>query len=85
MGGFGYKKAKFRPNKDCGHDPENRKKFNRQKDNNDIVNSAADEIILQENQKVSTEKRTHKNTKSDFYESKLYQINNMSLDDTKKT
>ena len=42
------------------HDLTNRKKFNRQQDNNDIVNSAVDEIILQENQKVSADKGAQK-------------------------
>ena len=38
--------AKSRPTKDHGNDPVNRKKFNRQQENNSIVNSSVDEILL---------------------------------------
>ena len=67
--------------KDCGHDNANRKKFNRQKEMNDIVNSTVDEILTQENNKVSTVKETYENVEYDFDENKLYRIDNMSLDD----
>ena len=40
------------------------------------------EIFTQENQNVSAEKESHENIESDFYESKLYQMYNMDLDDT---
>ena len=43
-----------------------------------------DEILLQENQKVSADKGANKNIESDFDENKLYQIDNMSLDNTKE-
>ena len=43
-----------------------------------------DEIPLQVNQKVSTEKGSHENIESDLDESELYQMDNMSLDDTKE-
>ena len=72
-----------RPTKYRGHNPANRNKFNRQQEKNDIVNSAVDEILLQEDQKVSAEKGAHENIESDFDENKLYQINIMSLEDTK--
>ena len=42
-----------------------------------------DEIILQENSKVSTEAEAHEMIKSDNFENHLYQIDNMSLDDNK--
>ena len=43
-----------------------------------------DGILLQENQKVSAEKESHGNIESGFDESKLYQVDNMSLEDTKE-
>ena len=39
--------TKVRPTKDRGHNPTKKKKFNRQEYNNDIVNHAVDEILLQ--------------------------------------
>ena len=75
--------AKSRPNKDCENYPKNRNKFNRQKDNNTIVNNAVNEIVLQETQKVSAQKGAYENIESDFDNNKLYQINNMSLEETK--
>ena len=79
-GDFGSKYAKNRPTKDRGQD---QRKFNSQQDNNSIVNSLFDEILLQENQKVSTENWTKENIESDSDENELYQINSMSLDDKK--
>ena len=49
-----------------------------------IVNIAVDEILLHENRKVSYEKGSHENIESDFDECRLYQVSNMSLDDTKE-
>ena len=83
MGYFGSKYAKIRPTKYRRQDPVNRKKINRQQENSTIVNRAVNEILLYENQKASAEKRARENNESDFDESELYQIDNMSLDDTK--
>ena len=71
------------PTKDHGHDPVNGNKFNGQKQKNAIVNQEMDEIILQENSKVSTEAEAHEMIKPDINENHLYQIDNMSLDDNK--
>ena len=54
-------------------------KFNRQKENNCIVNYAVDEMLLQENNKVSTE-----NIESELDGNDLYHIYNMSLDNKKE-
>ena len=48
---FGYKYAKIRSTKDIEHNHTNRNKFNRQQENNDIVNSAVDEIFLHQKKK----------------------------------
>ena len=42
------------------------------------------EILLNENQKVSAEKEAHENIESNFDESELYQIDNMSIITQKK-
>ena len=81
---FGYKYVNCRPTKVCGHDPVPIKIFNRKKENNSSVKSAVDEILLHKNQKLSAEKEAHEKFESDFDENELYQIDNMSLDDTKK-
>ena len=39
-----------------------------------------DEIILQEDNKVSAEEEAHENIEHDFYENYMYHIDNMSLD-----
>ena len=61
-----------------------RNKFNRHQEKNSIVNSAVDEIFLQENKKVIARKGKNEKIKPDFDENKLYHIINMSLDDTKE-
>ena len=59
MGDFGCKYYKIRPNEDRGNDPPTRKKFNRYQEKNAIINHALDEILLQENNKVSAEAKAH--------------------------
>ena len=56
LGDFGSKYAKIRLTNNRGHNPANRNKYTRKRYNNDIVNSEVDEIILQENDKVSAGK-----------------------------
>ena len=58
--------------------------FNRQKENNAIVNNVVDEIILQENNKVSAEAEAHE--KNEYYidDNDLYHVDNMSLDDNRE-
>ena len=66
LGDFGFKYVKIIPTKYRERDPVPRKTFNTQQENNYIVNNAVDEILLQENQKVSAEKESHENIESDF-------------------
>ena len=80
MGDFGSKQVKSRPTKDRGNDPVPGNNVCSQKENNAIVNNAVDEILLHKNQKLSTKKKLKKNVDSDFYENKLYLINNTNLD-----
>ena len=46
MGDFGTMYAKVGPTKDCERNPVPGKTFNRQHENNAIVNNAVDEILL---------------------------------------
>ena len=42
-----------------------------------------DEILIHENQKVSSEKEATERVESGFYENERYSIDNMSLEDKK--
>ena len=68
LGDFGSKYAKISPNKDHRHDPTTKKKFNRQHNDNDIVNSLVDKILMRENQKLSSDEGAHENIESNFDE-----------------
>ena len=56
LGDSGSNQVKIRHTNNRGHNPANRNKYTRKRYNNDIVNSEVDEIILQENDKVSAGK-----------------------------
>ena len=58
--------------------------FNRQKQNNDIVNHEVDDIILQENSKVSAEAEAQESIYSEIEEKDLYNMNDMSIDENKQ-
>ena len=81
MWDFFPKYAKIRPTKDCVQNPTYRKIIIIQQENNDIVNYAVDEILLQENIKVSAEAEAHINIESKLEENDIYQTNNTSLYD----
>ena len=66
------------------NNPTTRDKFNRQKENNAIVNNEVDEIILQENNKLIAEYEAHENTDSEIDENNIYEIDNMILDEKKE-
>ena len=84
LGRIFSKYSKSRPTKDLGHDHASKNKFNIQQENNTIVNNTVDEIILQENNKLSAEAESHKNIDSEIDENDLYLIDNMSLDENKE-
>ena len=84
LGYFFSKYVKSRSTKDRGHDPISRNNFHRQQENNDITNSAVDEILLHENEKISAVKEAPKKVEYGFDENELYQIDNISLEDTKE-
>ena len=53
-------------------------------ENNDIVNNALDEILLIKNQKVSAVREAPEFQDSDYDEDDVYQVDKMSLEDTKE-
>ena len=53
-------------------------------ENKSIVNNALDEILLTENQKVSAAREAPEFLDSDYDENYLYQVDKMSLEDTKE-
>ena len=69
LGYFGSKYIKSIPTKKRGHDPVPIKRFNIQQENNYIVNSSVDLIILHKNLK-KCEKEARENVESDFDKSK---------------
>ena len=81
---FGFKYAKRRHTKYRDNNPANIETFNRQQENNAIVKQWVDEILLEEDNKVSAEEEAQENIESDFNENDLYHIDNMSLDDKKE-
>ena len=84
MGYFGYTYSKSRPTKDRGHEPTTNKQIGRQKDNNTIFQHAVDDIILQDNKKLSAEAEAHENIDDEMYKNGLYDIDNRSLDERKE-
>ena len=83
LGDFGSKYSKIRHTNNRGQNPENRNKYTRQQYNNAIVNSAVDEIILQENNKLSDGTEAQDIIESEFDDNDLYWIDNMSLEEKK--
>ena len=83
LGDFGYNYIRIITSKDRGHNPVPKNKLNMHQEDNYIVNSAMDEILLHENQMVSSEKEAPENIECDFYDNEIYQVENMSLEDTK--
>ena len=84
MGDFGAKCTNGKPTKDCGNNPSPRKIFNRQQENNAIVSIVVDEILLNESQKVGAARESPKFWYSDYHENDIYQIEWMSIEDTKE-
>ena len=84
FGDFGANYAKENPTKDHENYPIPRDKFNRQKENNVIVNNTMDGTLLHKTQKVSAVKEAPEFLESDYDENKIYQVENMILEETKE-
>ena len=80
---FGFKYDKSRPTKDRRHDTANKKKVNRKQEINLIVKKSVDEILPQEDNKLSSEEEAYENIESGFYENGLYQTENIIIDKNK--
>ena len=61
LGDFCSKYDKIRPTDDPGYGLTKIRKFNRQHYKNDVVNSAVNEILMHEYQRVSADKGAHEN------------------------
>ena len=58
-------------------------KINRQLKNNDIINNAVGEILLNETQRVSAEREAPEFLDSDCNDNYLYQADKINLEETK--
>ena len=82
-GGFGSKYSKNRSTKDRGNEPKTSKNPGIHQYNNAIFHNAVDELILQDNKKLSVEDEAHKKMYSEIVNNDLHEIDNMSLDENK--
>ena len=81
---IGSKYAKIRHYNNRGHNPSNKNEYTRQQYNNSVVNSAVDDIIFQEYNKVSSGTESQEIIESEFDENDLYRIDNMSIEEKKE-
>ena len=84
LGDFDAKYAKCNPTKDHGYDPVPRNFLKRHQENNAIINNVVDEILLNETQKVGAAMEAPEFLDSDYDENNLYQVEMMSLEETKE-
>ena len=83
LGDFVTKYANSRPTKEYGKIPLPRKKVNKQQENNAIVKNEVDEILL--TKKVNaTNHEAPEFLDSDYDENDLYQVDKMSLKETRE-
>ena len=80
VGYFGAKYAKYKPTKDHRNHPVSRKIFNRQQENNSIINNLVDEILLNETKKLIALREAPEFLDSDYDENNQYQVEIMSLE-----
>ena len=74
MGDFGNKYANGKPTKDHGNHPLPGMKLNRQQENNTIVNTVVDKILLHETQKVGAVREAPEFLDSDYDENQNVQV-----------
>ena len=81
---FGTKYAAAQSTKYHWNNPVTRKIFQKKQENHAIINNAVDDILLNETKKVSAvNHEAPESLENDYYENDLYQVENMSLDETK--
>ena len=83
LGDFSIKYAKVRPTKYLRQEPVTNNNFGSQQENNAIIQHAFDEIIPQQNKKISVKYETHENMNDQVDEDELYKLNKKSLDENK--
>ena len=81
MGDFSTKYTKGRPTKYHMHNPETKKRFGIQQDNNTVIQHTVYYITLQENERLSLKYETHENIDDEVDEDDLYELDKMSLDE----
>ena len=74
MEDFGNKYSKGNPTKDPSQEFATNKTFGIHKENNYIVLYAVDDIIIQENNKLSVKDEIHKNIDDGFDEDELHDL-----------
>ena len=72
FGYFGYKYYEIRPSKDRGQEPAKISNFKINLETNYIFQNAVYEIILYENNKLSTEDEAHQNINTEMDENDIY-------------
>ena len=85
LGGFGTKYAAAQPNKYHGNNPLTRKILQKKQENHATINNVVDEIQMTESKKLSAV--NHKSPEFleiDYDKNDMYQVENMSLDQTKE-
>ena len=82
---FGTKYDAAQTSKDHGSDPIPRKRLWKKQENHTIINNVVDELRMIESKKVSdVNHESLEFLESDCNDNELYQVENMSLNDTKK-
>ena len=81
---FGTKYDAAQTSKDHGSDPIPRKRLWKKQENHTIINNVVDELRMIESKKASAvNNETQDVFESDYDENGLYQVENMSIDETK--
>ena len=80
LGDFGTKYDTYRSTKDHRQDPATKKSFGRQQENNTMIQHVVDEIILQQNEKLSVKYETRESIYNEVNEDDLPDLENISLD-----
>ena len=80
---FCYKYRKVSSTKERRQDPAFKKKFEKQKKNNAMVQHAVDEIILKEKEKLIVKYEIHDNIDNESNEDELYEHEKNILDEKK--
>ena len=75
----GTEYAKGRPTKDHRQEPATKKKIGIQQEKNAIIQHAVDDIISQENKKLSVKDETHVNIDDEFDKDDLHKLYKMSI------